>query len=109
MEYKVHDNTKFKVYNKQNIGLLFSWSEKHVYELPHTHTWLMKKTETQFSRKYLGDRLRVYRPNLPAFVQDVWSPTVWSNIFCSMHNLVQHNEIYEALSINGVAFTFITA
>jgi len=29
-----------------------------------------EKTATQFSKKYLGDRLHVYRPNLSALVFD---------------------------------------
>lgn len=30
--------------------------------------------------------------------------TVWANIFSNMQNLVQHNEMYEAWFITGVAF-----
>lgn len=30
--------------------------------------------------------------------------TVWANIFSNMQNLLQHNEMYEALFITGVAF-----
>jgi hypothetical protein len=31
--------------------------------------------------------------------------TAWANSFSSMQNLVQHNEIYEALFITGVVFS----
>jgi len=36
---------KSKLYDKQNIGLLFSWSEKNIYKLPHMHMLLMKKLQ----------------------------------------------------------------